>query len=61
MVYGTADPEYTASHAYFSDYFRRHDVPFEVSTVSGASHNYYGLSWKQELTAELVSFCSENL
>ena len=56
MVYGDADPDFEPSHAYFAEYQAKHDLDMHFHIIPGANHNYFGLSWKDEITDRLLSF-----
>lgn len=56
MIYGDADPDFEASHTYFADYQAKHKLDMHFHVIPGANHNYFGLAWKDEITARLLRF-----
>lgn len=56
MIYGDADPDFEASHAYFSEYQAKHGLNMHFHVITGANHNYFSLAWKDEITARLLDF-----
>ena len=60
MIYGEADPDYAASRQYYEEFARQHDYPLALRTLAGANHNFYSLTWKQQLQDELLKFIKEH-
>lgn len=59
MIYGTADPDYRASRAYYGDFAERHRYAARFLDLPGANHNFYSEAWKGRLAAELAAFAKE--
>jgi len=59
LTYGDADPDYEASRSYYADFAGEHDLPVEISVVSGAPHNYCSALWKDALCADLLAFLAK--
>lgn len=59
MIYGDADPDFEASHGYFSEYQAKHELDMVFHVIPGANHNYFGLAWKDEITSRLLAFVED--
>lgn len=55
MVYGDADPDFTASFDYYQTYAEKAGIPLRFSCIKGANHNFYSCAWKQQISDQLVS------
>jgi len=56
LLYGTRDPEAAGSRAFFEQWCRKHQVPVDLQTISGAPHNFYTAKWTAAVIEQTVAW-----
>jgi pimeloyl-ACP methyl ester carboxylesterase len=59
LVYGTADPDASASMAYYGGYARENGIPLRIVQVEGATHNFASAIWTADVRTHVLRFCLE--